>query len=306
MKLEIKGHSGCGLDIIENNDGSLLVKKFTDKKSYFDRLKLQATKQIEDNYARTTNGVSVPEILETGLEDNDNRYYVLMQYIYGKNFIDFFEHASKEDIDHVVSMLCEYITKELDSANIENIKSSIFLDKLDSIEKNCLNNDILKQGNNMEVVKDIITLSRSIYSSMPKSIEVPVGSCHGDLTFSNLLFSKNRMYIIDYLDSFVETPIQDIAKVRQDTKYHWSLLMYDKTHNVDFIRVFMIFKYIDERIDEYFNNSKFSKYYSNLYNYFQLMNLLRILPYVKEKYVYEFLVKALKNILYQKSTWTIE
>lgn len=82
--------------------------------------------------------------------------------------------------------------------------------------------------------------------------------------------------------------------------------MYDKTHNVDFIRVFMIFKYIDVKIDIYFKNSKFSKYYSNLYNYFQLMNLLRILPYVKEKYVYEFLVKALKNILYQKSTWTIE
>lgn len=304
MKLEIKGHSGCGLDIVENEDGSLLVKKFTDNKSYFERLSTQAVKQELDDRARNTNGVSVPEIIERRLSEDGNQFYILMQYIYAKNFIDFFEHASKEDLDHVISMICEYISKELEETEMTQMKSSVFLEKLDSIESNCHKNEILNQGNNMDDVNDIITLARSIYLQMPKSFIVPLGPCHGDLTFSNLLFSKNKMYIIDYLDSFIETPIQDIAKVRQDSKYHWSLLMYDKTNRIDFIRVHMIFKYIDDRIDDYFLNCKYADYYKGLYHYFQLMNLLRILPYVKEEYVYKYLARSLKSILYQKSSWT--
>lgn len=299
MKLEIKGHSGCGLDIIENADGTLSVKKYTDKKSYFERLKLQSNKQIYDKCARLVNGVSVPEIFERGLENDGNRFYVLMQYIYAKNFIDFFEHASKEDLDHVIDMICEYITKELEECGIESLESSVFLDKLESIEKNCHDNELLNKLNAMPAVESIIKRSRKEYEKMPKTFHIPMGKCHGDLTFSNLLFSKNKMYIIDYLDSFIETPIQDIAKVRQDSKYHWSLLMYDKTNRIDYIRVYMIFTYIDERIDEYFSNSKYAEYYNNLYRYFQLMNLLRILPYVKYEYVYNYLNKAINSILDQ-------
>lgn len=300
MKLEIKGHSGCGLDIIENADGTLSVKKYTDKKSYFERLKLQSNKQIYDNCARLVNGVSVPEIFERGLENDGNRFYVLMQYIYAKNFIDFFEHASKEDLDHVIDMICEYITKELEQSEVHEIDRSVFLDKLDSIEKNCNNNDLLNQKDVMPQVKNIIKDSRKEYEKMPQVIHIPIGKCHGDLTFSNLLFSKNKMYIIDYLDSFIETPIQDIAKVRQDSKYHWSLLMYDKTNRIDYIRVYMIFKYIDDRVDSYFSKGKHSEYYNNLYRYLQLMNLLRILPYVKEGNVYMHVTKAIKSIIYEQ------
>ena len=297
MKLEIKGHSGCGLDIIENADGTLSVKKYTDKKSYFDRLRLQAIKQKEDKCAKAVNGINVPAIFNCGLENDGNRYYVEMQYIYAKNFIDFFEHASKEDLDHVITMICEYITEELKASTVQTIESFMFLNKLDSIEKNCKDNEILSRGDRMSDVIDIIKRSREEYEKMPKSFKVPCGKCHGDLTFSNMLFSNNRMYIIDYLDSFIESPIQDIAKVRQDSKYHWSLLMYEKTYKIDFIRVDMIFKYIDDSIDKYFSNCKYSEYYFKLYRYFQLMNLLRILPYVKSDNVYEYLNKSINNIL---------
>ena len=48
---------------------------------------------------------------------------------------------------------------------------------------------------------------------------IPVGTCHGDLTFSNILFNGNNYYLIDFLDSFIESPLLDIVKLRQDTAW---------------------------------------------------------------------------------------
>ncbi len=64
---------------------------------------------------------------------------------------------------------------------------------------------------------------------------MPVGICHGDLTFSNMLFNGNNYYLIDFLDSFVESPLLDIVKLRQDSAYLWSQLMY--IHDYDKIRL---------------------------------------------------------------------
>jgi hypothetical protein len=48
MTIDIKGHSGCNIDIIEEGD-NLLVKKSTFDKKYLDRLELQGKKQINDS-----------------------------------------------------------------------------------------------------------------------------------------------------------------------------------------------------------------------------------------------------------------
>ena len=47
MNIDIKGHSGCNIDIIEDGD-NLLVKKSTFDKKYLDRLQLQGKKQMND------------------------------------------------------------------------------------------------------------------------------------------------------------------------------------------------------------------------------------------------------------------
>lgn len=60
---------------------------------------------------------------------------------------------------------------------------------------------------------------------------MPVGVCHGDLTFSNILFNGNNYYLIDFLDSFIEAPLLDIVKIRQDSAHLWSQLMYTKSYD---------------------------------------------------------------------------
>ena len=47
MNIDIKGHSGCNIDIIEEGD-NLLVKKSTLDKKYLKRLELQGNKQMND------------------------------------------------------------------------------------------------------------------------------------------------------------------------------------------------------------------------------------------------------------------
>ena len=283
MNIDIKGHSGCNIDIIEEGD-NLLVKKSTLDKKYLKRLELQGNKQMNDKCL--TDSIYNPSISK--IEANEDECYILMDYIYANNFIDYFEKASPQDIDHFIDNFIKYIHNEIDKCEIKKVSKNVFIDKFNSVVKNCEKNDLLK--GNMRV-KSILKDCENVFTNMPEEFEIPVGICHGDLTFSNILFSSNKFYFIDYLDSFIETPIQDIVKLRQDTKYFWSTMMYNKKYDV--VRLNIIFNYIDDKISEHFGN--FEYYYRN-YDRLQLMNILRILPYVKEEKVRDFVLNILSAL----------
>ena len=283
MTIDIKGHSGCNIDIVEEND-QLFVKKSTQDKNYCNRLCLQGHKQKNDKCF--TDSIVNPSILN--IERTEDEASILMPYIYAKNFVDYFEAASPHDIDTFIINFTQYIHNEIDNCEIKKVFSNVFIDKFNSVVKNCEKNDLLK--GNMRV-KSVLKDCERAFNNMPEAIEMPIGVCHGDLTFSNILFTSNKFYFIDYLDSFIETPIQDIVKLRQDTKYFWSTMMYKKKY--DIVRLNMIFKYIDDKINDHFSNNEF--YYRN-YDRLQLMNILRILPYVKEEKVRDFVLNILESL----------
>ena len=280
MNIDIKGHSGCNIDIIEDGD-NLFVKKSTIDPKYLNRLGLQAKKQKEDECF--TDSIINPCIHK--VERTENECYILMDYIYANNFIDYFEKASPQDINHFIDNFIQYIHNEIDKCEIKKISKNVFIDKFNSVVKNCEKNELLK--GNMRV-KSILKDCENVFTNLPEEIELPIGVCHGDLTFSNILFASNKFYFIDYLDSFIETPIQDIVKLRQDTKYFWSTMMYKKKYDV--VRLNIIFNYIDNKISEHFENFE---YYFRNYDRLQLMNILRILPYVKEEKVRDFVLNIL-------------
>ena len=284
MNISIQGHSGCDIEIVEKDD-SLLVLKSTKDKNYFKRLQLQAYKQQNDNCIGKN--ILTPEIYE--IKENENEAHILMDYIYANNFVDFFEHASSSQINNFISVFINYITEELCSSPIQNISKDIFINKFNSVCSNCEKNELLKDNEN---VKYILEKSKVIFDNLDNWIKIPIGKCHGDLTFSNILFATDNIYFIDYLDSFIETPIQDIVKLRQDTKYFWSVMMYHNSY--DIVRLNMIFKYIDTQIDNYFRNIES---YTNIYDTLQLMNILRILPYVKEEKIKNFVINILMSLV---------
>lgn len=285
MKIEVKGHSGCQIDVVSDGSGIYVYKSTADPK-YLNRLVLQAEKQ-KAAAAVEYQHIRVPQIYE--IEKTEETVVVKMQYVYSKNFIEFFEQAGFEQIDYLIGALKYFIEYEINQCRLETLSPEIFRDKFADIKGKCLSNPLYQDD---DIVKDILVRSEKVFAEL-SDILIPVGLCHGDLTFSNILFNGNNYYLIDFLDSFVETPLQDIVKIRQDTAYRWSQLMYTKRY--DAVRLHIVMEKIDREIDAYFSNKY--QWYREYYQVMQLMNILRILPYAHEQRVIDYLKATLLDIL---------
>lgn len=289
MNIEVKGHSGCQIDVVpEGND--IFVYKSTADPKYLKRLVLQAEKQKEASKVEYQH-IRVPKIF--AVESTEESAVIKMQYVYSKNFIEFFEHAGFEQIEYLVGALKYFIEYEVTQCAIANVPTKVFIDKIEDVSAKCKNNTALNctGGGKFDY---FISSAKEIISNQ-KEIDIPIGLCHGDLTFSNILFNGNNYYLIDFLDSFIETPLQDIVKIRQDSKHYWSQLMYKKKY--DAIRLRIIFEKIDKEIDSYFSEKY--QWYRKYYNMMQMINLLRILPYAHENNVISYLYKELNSVLHE-------
>lgn len=285
MKIEVKGHSGCRIDVV-NDDSGIYVYKSTADPNYLKRLALQAKKQIaaaKDVYQH----IRVPEIYD--LQQNADTTIVKMQYVYSKNFIEFFEQAGFEQVDYFIGALKYFVDHEIAKCELRAISPSVFYNKFLELKSKCLNNPLYK--NNQDIL-NILCRSEQTFRELGEMV-IPVGTCHGDLTFSNILFNGNNYYLIDFLDSFIETPLQDIVKIRQDTQYQWSQLMYTKPFDATRLRI--VCDKIDREIHRHFS-AKYTWYAEN-YLVMQLMNILRILPYAREHNVISYLSVILNDIL---------
>ena len=287
MEIEVKGHSGCNIDIVrENND--LFIYKSSRNKKYLSRLVLQAEKQQKASKVEYQH-VRIPQIFN--VEQDAEHVSVKMEYVYSRNFIEYFETAGFEQIRYFIDALILFIEKELKDSAIQSVHTSVTMEKYLDVEQKICSNPLIKDNAN---IKDILQIAKERIETLceQETIDIPVGICHGDLTFSNILFNGNNYYLIDFLDSFIESPLMDIVKIRQDSYHLWSQLMYVKPY--DKLRLKIICEKIDHEIDRYF--SKY-KWYRNYYKDYQILNLLRILQYAKEPKVVDYLITEIYRIL---------
>lgn len=287
MKIEVKGHSGCNIDVVRENN-KLYVYKSSNNLGYLNRLELQGLKQRDAAFNMDIPGISVPIISE--IHKTDSSVTLKMNYVYSKNFVNYFEYAGFEQITNFINAMCKFLIYEIRNSTMGTVKGSVLKEKFIDVKNKTLSNPVLK--NDSEIIV-IIDKSEHIFNSV-KDMQMPIGKCHGDLTFSNILFSDNNYHLIDFLDSFVESPLLDIVKLRQDSAYLWSQLMY--SGNCDTIRLKIIAKKIDSEIDKF--ASQFDWYNDN-YKIFQLMNFLRILQYAKDTVVINYLKNVINQLLYE-------
>lgn len=285
MEIEIQGHSGCQIEILNNGD-KLLIQKSTFNKSYIPRLALQAQKQkkaCEQSYQH----IRIPQIYN--IVQTDNSLSIKMEYVYSKNFIHYFEDAGFDQISYFIHALKIFIDDEIKKSPITEISRDIITTKYNDVYNKILQNNYIKKNKEIE---NILSKTSDIFNNLNSYIKIPIGTCHGDLTFSNILFNGNNYYLIDFLDSFIESPLLDLVKVRQDSTYGWSQLMFKSSY--DSTRMKIISKKIDYEINAYY--SQYS-WYKEFYNTFQLMNILRVLQYAKDERVITFLKEILKTLL---------
>ena len=285
MKLDIQGHSGCDI-VIVHEDNDLRIHKSTHDAGYVPRLVNQANKQIAASKIEYQN-IRVPKIFEVVRNDSDAT--IKMEYIYSRNFIEHFEQAGFEQIKYLIGAIKYFIDLENANSSTQIVPSAVLTDKMADVAcKVERNKHLMEDFEAQELVKRSSAVMDKVGDML-----MPVGMCHGDLTFSNILFNGNNYYLIDFLDSFIESPLLDIVKIRQDTAYMWSTLMYNKPF--DKVRLSIISEKIDSAIDEYFTGKY--EWYRKYYMPLQLMNFLRILQYAHDDKVIAYLKRVISSQL---------
>jgi tRNA A-37 threonylcarbamoyl transferase component Bud32 len=285
MGIEVKGHSGCQIDVVSEGEQIYVYKSTTDSK-YLKRLALQAEKQKQAAEIRHQH-IRVPQIFD--VKRTEMQTVIKMQYVYSRNFIEFFEQAGFEQVDYFINALETFIEYEISSSPLQKVSADVFQRKFDDINGKVRKKALFKDDSS---INDIMNRCSNVFGKLHDMV-IPIGTCHGDLTFSNILFNGNNYYLIDFLDSFIESPLQDIIKIRQDTAYRWSQLMYTKGY--DSVRLHVVCDKMDQEIDKYFIN-KYQWYAENA-PVVQLMNMLRILPYAHEERVIAYLKNVLNSLL---------
>lgn len=204
-----------------------------------------------------------------------------MPYYNANNFIDFFETNAIESIKEKVYAILSFIDSNIRKCSSKCIEKEILYNKCLEIESKLL--PPIRQ-----YFSPLLLKIQQEIDSLAETIELPIGRCHGDLTFSNILFFGQKIVLIDFLDSFIETPLQDMVKLRQDTKHLWSLNLYK--NKFDIAKIKMILDFLDRIIHAHFQIYPFYEMY---YGIFQKINLLRILPYAKEEKIIQYLFREI-------------
>lgn len=270
--IKISGNSNYRVSVVKTDKLYIIKEGFTKE----DILRLQKQIEKQERFYESKYNIKTAKII-----NKDNTRYT-MEYIKSYDMIKYLNiidiNSIKTMINNIINLV-KYFIKDSDMIIIEK---SLIINKLNSINEN-----LQRYHKNSIVMKSIEYLYENIDIF---ENEIPVGTCHGDLTLSNMLVDYNhKLYLIDFLDDFMDTPLFDIIKLRQDFKYKYVLQLY--TGNYDNIRIEQLFNHFDRLIVSEF------KQYSIYFKYLDIMNFLRILQYSKNNDLESYLLKQLVKIL---------
>jgi tRNA A-37 threonylcarbamoyl transferase component Bud32 len=265
----LRGLSGC--PIVINQSGT--ITKYSSSPDYNERLLKQAEKQVQFSSNNIEN-IKCPVVIDIKKE---NLFSFEMEYVRGSNYLDFLGCASPEYINFFGDSILRY----LDVINVKN-KCEYTRDefcilcynKIKSLDSFPQYRDFSEYLN--EKIKNIN------YRGVGKTF------CHGDLTLSNILFTHESIFFLDFLDSYIESWIIDLIKLKQDLFYLWGISR--EKENLD-LRSVQTSLHIWEMISSKYTDITSSEEFKIA----ESINFLRILPYIKNKRDFLILEKIIKK-----------
>ena len=275
--IQIKENSNSHDDVYLEKDGQDFVirKTWVNPKRGFESIK----KQIQFGEIRLNSLiVRSPTVFYTQ-RVNNKEFIAKMEYVDGLSGAEIVKNGSRKISLSLKEALSTVVSKNIENSNIKKVGAKVFIDKIDKIQKNNLDDDF----NQM-----LIFLKNKFYAY--KIVELPLGPCHGDLTFSNIIVSPTgSLNLIDFLPSFIESPIWDIVKIYQDLKYGWSYRYLKGPRNASAKLFFQ--SCIPNQLSIY---NKVWRYEILLLN---ALNLSRLIPYIKDKNTKQWVLSKLKDSL---------
>lgn len=269
----LNGYSGCAICLMSDEFGNVFIRKTSKDIAYNLRLKKQKQKQeqFKSNFFRA------PKVLREG-SDHNELYFFDMEFVIGMPLYQAMLTPSLIVSDLFLKKLEGHFSSlDLITKDCHNL----FLDKFIEIEKHI-------KFSQLALVHPVLEHSLSYLKKMNWR-DFPTSSCHGDLTLENIIVTQEKeIYLIDFLDSFVDSSLIDCAKLLQDLELQWSLRHSSNRHQftVDFVLLkSKLFK------------TNFLLAHTNEHQVYclLLLNCLRIIPYIQE-FEINFIVKAISQI----------
>ena len=185
---DFKGHSGCKVQLY-NNNGQYLIRKSGS-------VKLKESATILQNLKNL--GFNTPDIYF--ISDSE----IHMQYINGLDMKTFIHNATANDIKLLTNFIDQYISCFINYKN-ESIISNV-VKKLQQIEETVDTRELVFSTS--ELLEKLPTLGRT-------------GLIHGDFTLENIMFFDNKFYLIDANPTDINAIEFDANKIRQDLDCLW-------------------------------------------------------------------------------------
>lgn len=268
--IKISGNSNYKVSVIYKKEFYIIKESFIKEES--NRLKKQIEKQENFND---------PIIYKPKIIDKKDSKYIF-EYIRSYDIINYLNIKSINHIFDYIDKIVSFIHREMKESIIQKIDVTILQMKINTIEENLLK---FKKEEIIQLSLKYLRENIFIFDN-----EIPNGRCHGDLTFSNILIDySDQIYFIDFLDNFIESPLFDIIKIRQDIVYGYIFQTYKGTYDKD--RLFMIFDFMNQRMNQEFSD------YKMYFKYLDIMNFLRILQYSKNDRMDSYIINVLSDIL---------
>ncbi|KAJ3190870.1 hypothetical protein HK101_008288 [Irineochytrium annulatum] len=257
-------------------DGSRLLKQIR-KQILFSAtcrtVKMNATVTTPEIY-----GIKVPEQgVKEGTITVDMEYipYQDVRHIIGEEDVT----VHKWLVDSAIAL----VDHELTTSELVKLGTILpeFDSKAQSIKKAVLKCPLMDERES-KAFTDELDWMMARFNAMG-DLEVPVGDCHGDLTFQNMLVDPvhRELCVFDFLDCFVESPLQDLAKLLQDCRHLWFFTQVDVPEDKR-ARAVATLAFFYDRIDHAYESYSFW----DAVPLFEYFCLARILPYMtieKEK-----------------------
>ena len=280
QKINKRSYSKEDIKLI-NEDKSFLIKKtWKDVNRGLNSIK----KQIDFDEISVSNLlIKSPKVFKTQIIDG-LRFEAIMEYVEGYSGSDISLIGTREVSLNLKETLSMLINKNFENSKINHINIDLFTHKIEKI--------ILVLGYDSELKSKLETLKS--YFLKYKFLEIPCGPCHGDLTLSNIIVSRtSSLNLIDFLPTFIESPLWDIVKIYQDLKYGWSYRNL-KGHERASSKIFFL-NCLPSQLHIY------EKVFKRQILLFDALNIARLCPYIKEKETRKWVINVLDSLLYKLS-----
>jgi len=270
-KIRLVGHSGCTLEVQQGDNGLVVVKTATDP-AYGERLKKQHQKQ--KNFKP---GVFLTPLIFDTHQDENGHFGFSMEYISG---VTLAEHFGKIPISSIKSIAQKFLSLVPKTHSFDPNAKAVFSAKIKNLKTK------LRVIGDKDIAYACGLLQKYEWKHCTS------GECHGDMSLENIIWKNGDLYLIDFLDSFYDSWMMDLAKLLFDIESMWSYRNWNSVDTNLQTRLLILKKILVDTISDLKNGQHLVR---SIYH-MALLHLLRILPYTKDSRTKKYLLVEMNRL----------